>query len=160
MTLRLVRVDDRLIHGQVIVVWLGALGAEVIVVVDDATARDEFLRDVLVYAAPPGVEVEVYDTSAAPARLKELADSPTPAFVLMKTPVTALQLCEDGVEFTVLNIGGIGATPGRRVLYKSISASAEEIDAMHQLESLGTRVEFQIVPESRSIPLRSVVPRR
>ena len=44
MTLRLVRVDDRLIHGQVVTLWLKALGAKRIVIVDDKTARDDFLR--------------------------------------------------------------------------------------------------------------------
>src|ERR1035437_5108835 len=55
MSLRLVRIDDRLIHGQVVAGWLRALGAKRIVIVDDATARDEFLREVLTLAAPHGV---------------------------------------------------------------------------------------------------------
>jgi mannose/fructose/N-acetylgalactosamine-specific phosphotransferase system component IIB len=46
MSLRLVRIDDRLIHGQVVAVWLRALGARRIVIVDDAAARDEFLHEV------------------------------------------------------------------------------------------------------------------
>ncbi len=159
MTLRLVRVDDRLVHGQVIAVWLRALGAAVIIVVDDATAADEFLRDVVAHAAPPGVEVEVHDTGAAVPRLKELTESPTPTLVLMKSPRTALRLRADGVEFPVVNIGGIGAGPGRRRVYKTIFASPEEMDVMRQLESLGTRVEFQIVADSRPVPLGSVTGR-
>jgi mannose/fructose/N-acetylgalactosamine-specific phosphotransferase system component IIB len=59
LSLRLVRIDDRLIHGQVVAVWLRTLGAARIVIVDDATARDEFLRDVLTLAAPQAVPAEV-----------------------------------------------------------------------------------------------------
>jgi mannose/fructose/N-acetylgalactosamine-specific phosphotransferase system component IIB len=58
MGLRLVRVDDRLIHGQVVAIWLKALGARRILIVDDRTAHDEFLREVLELAAPAGTPVE------------------------------------------------------------------------------------------------------
>jgi len=54
VSLKLVRVDDRLIHGQVVAVWLNAVGANEIVIVDDRTAQDAFLRDVLMLAASSG----------------------------------------------------------------------------------------------------------
>ena len=78
MSLRLVRIDDRLIHGQVVAVWLRALGAKRIVIVDDATARDEFLREVLTLAAPHGVPVEVHDIASGAGRCIELASTPEP----------------------------------------------------------------------------------
>ena len=78
MSLRLVRIDDRLIHGQVVAGWLRALGARRIVIVDDATAGDEFLREVLTLAAPQGVPVEVLDLAGGAARCIELAASPEP----------------------------------------------------------------------------------
>jgi hypothetical protein len=84
--LKLVRVDDRLIHGQVVAVWLRAVGADRIVIVDDKTAQNEFLRDVLVLAAPQGTPVEVYGLTEGAARVAELASSPTSAFLLMRTP--------------------------------------------------------------------------
>ena len=64
MTLKLVRVDDRLIHGQVVAIWLKALNAKRIVIVDDRTARDEFLREVITLSSPPGVPVEIHELVA------------------------------------------------------------------------------------------------
>ena len=84
MSLRLVRIDDRLIHGQVVAGWLRAIGAKRIVIVDDATARDEFLREVLTLAAPEGVPVEVHDLASGTARCAELAGSPEPVIVLAR----------------------------------------------------------------------------
>lgn len=156
MALKLVRVDDRLIHGQVVAIWLKALSARRIIVVDDKTARDDFLRDVLELAAPPGVPVEVHDVERGIERVRELVDDPEPVFVLMRSPLTALRLREAGVAFPVLNVGGIGAGPGRRVLYRNISASAEELEAMRRLETLGTRVELRIVESDRPVMLSSV----
>jgi mannose/fructose/N-acetylgalactosamine-specific phosphotransferase system component IIB len=156
MSLRLVRIDDRLIHGQVVAVWLRALGAERIVIVDDATARDEFLRDVLVMAAPPGVPVEVLGVADGAVRLIELAATPEPVMVLARKPGTILALRHAGVPMEVVDLGGMGAGPGRRRLHRTISISPEELGELRELERLGTAVQIQIVADDRPIPLRSL----
>ena len=156
MALKLVRVDDRLIHGQVVAIWLKALNARRIVIVDDRTARDEFVSEVIKMAAPPGVAVEIHEIAAGIERVRQLVADPEPAFVLMRSPVTALRLREAGVEFPVLNVGGIGAGPGRKPLYRNISASPEELAAMRALESMGTAVELRIVENDRPVAFKSV----
>ncbi len=156
MTLRLVRVDDRLIHGQVVAVWLRAVGADRIVIVDDRVAADPFLVDVLTLAAPAGVTVEVLDVASGAPRVRALADSPDTAFVLVKTPLTALALLRAGVPVEVVNLGGMGAGPGRRPLYRTISASDDERAALREIEALGTPVEIRIVADDRPIPFASV----
>jgi len=156
VSLRLVRIDDRLIHGQVVAVWLRALGAERIVIVDDATARDEFLREVLTLAAPPGVPVEVLDLASGAARCIELAASPEPVIVLARSPRTVLALRRAGVPIEVVYLGGMGAGPGRRRLHRTISASADELAELRELEQLGTRVEIRIAADDRPISLRSL----
>jgi mannose/fructose/N-acetylgalactosamine-specific phosphotransferase system component IIB len=154
--LRLVRIDDRLIHGQVVAVWLRAVGADRIVIVDDKTAQNEFLREVLTLAAPQGTPVEVYGLTEGVARVAELASSPMSVFLLMRTPLTALRLRELGVQFDMLNVGGLGAGPGRRPLYKNISATDEELAALRKLEEMGTKVELRIVADDRGVPFASV----
>jgi PTS system mannose-specific IIB component len=156
MALRLVRVDDRLIHGQVVAVWLRAIGADRIVIVDDRTAADAFLREVLELAAPRGVPVEVLGFTDGFKRATEAAADSEHVFLIMKSPVTALRLREAGVPFDVLNIGGIGSAPGRRPLYKNIAANPEELEAMRALERLGTRVELRIVADDRAVAFSSV----
>src|ERR1035437_10544257 len=137
MSLRLVRIDARLIHGQVVAVWLRALGARRIVIVDDATARDEFLREVLTLAAPQGVPVEVCDVAAGATRCLELAATPEPVMVLARSPRTVLALRQAGVPIEVVDLGGMGAGPGRKRLHKTISISPDEIREMRELEKLG-----------------------
>ena len=156
MALKLVRVDDRLIHGQVVTIWLKALNAKRIVIVDDRTARDEFLREVITLAAPAGVPVEVLDVESGTERVRSLAAGPEPVFVLMRPPLVALHLREAGVEFPLLNVGGLGAGPTRKPLYRNISASPEERDAFRKLESMGTTVELRIVENDRPVAFRSV----
>jgi PTS system mannose-specific IIB component len=157
MPLNLIRVDDRLIHGQVMAVWLRARRAQTIVIADDDTAADEFLAEVLTYAAPPGVEVEVFSVDGAAARLKEIQGSSEDAFLLMKSPVAAVRLKELGVPIALLNIGGMGAGPGRAPFYKNVSASEAELTAIRDLERSGTRVEIQIVADDKPVPVSSIL---
>lgn len=156
MTLTLVRVDDRLIHGQVVAIWLKALNARRIVIVDDRTARDEFLREILVLAAPQGVAVEIHEVEPGIDRVRGLVADPEPVFVLMRSPLTALRLRQAGVEFPLLNVGGIGAGPSRKPIYRNISASPEELEAFRQIESMGTTVEFRIVQNDRPVTFKSI----
>jgi PTS system mannose-specific IIB component len=156
VSLRLVRIDDRLLHGQVVAVWLRALGAQRIVIVDDATARDEFLREVLTLAAPQGVPVEVHDVATGAARLIALAATPEPVIVLARMPRTVLELRHAGVPIEVVDLGGMGSGPGRRRLHKTISVSPDELRELRELEQMGTRVEIQIVADDRPIPFRSL----
>jgi len=156
MGLKLVRVDDRLIHGQVVTIWLKALNARRIVIVDDRTARDEFLREVITLSAPPGVPVEVLDVESGTQRVLVLAADPEPVIVLVRTPIVALHLREAGVAFPLLNVGGLGAGPTRKPLYRNISANPEELEAMRRLESMGTSVELRIVENDRPVAFRSV----
>lgn len=155
MGLRLVRVDDRLIHGQVVAIWLKAMHAQRIIIVDDRTARDDFLREVIELAAPAGTPVEIRDLESGIERVREAATSDEPVFVLLRSPVTALRLREAGIEFALLNVGGLGAGPGRKPLYRNISASPEELEAMRQLEKMGTQVELRIVENDRPVAFAS-----
>jgi len=156
VSFRLVRIDDRLIHGQVVAGWLRALGARRIVIVDDATARDEFLREVLTLAAPPGVPVEVFGLAEGAARCIELASAPEPVIVLARSPRTIVDLRQAGVPIDVVDLGGMGAGPGRRRLHRTVSVSSDELRELRELEQMGTRVEIQIVADDRPIPLRSL----
>jgi PTS system mannose-specific IIB component len=156
LSLRLVRIDDRLIHGQVVAGWLRALGAQRIVIVDDASAGDEFLREVLVLAAPQGVPVEVYGVAEGAVRCIELAGAPEPVIVLARSPRTILSLRRAGVPIEVVDLGGMGAGPGRRRIHRTISVSPDEVRELRELEQLGTRVEIQIVVDDRPIPFRSL----
>ena len=156
MSLRLVRIDDRLIHGQVVAGWLRALDAQRIVIVDDATARDPFLSEVLTLAAPQGVPVEVYSVADGAVRLIDLASNPEPVMVLARSPRTILALRQAGVPIQVVDLGGMGSGPGRRRLHRTISVSSDELRELRELEQLGTRVEVQIVADDRPIPFRSI----
>lgn len=157
-SIALVRVDDRLIHGQVVVKWLRYLGADEIWIVDDQLSVDGFLQSILRLAAPPGVHVEVAAAHDASRLLTRASEQGHHTLLLVKSPQTALALFEQGLQFGELNVGGLGAGPNTTRVYKSVSLSPPQLASLRCLQEQGVRVYFQMVPEERSVDLSEVMP--
>lgn len=145
----LVRIDDRLIHGQVIAVWCNSKTFTRIQIVDDAVAADAFMVDVLRLAAPAGLEIVAETVEDS---VKSLQENTTPetTMVLMKYPKTARQLYDAGITFNALNIGGMGMGPGRKNVFKNTSISKEEYDTLKTLQDDGVKITFMSVPSEKS----------
>jgi mannose/fructose/N-acetylgalactosamine-specific phosphotransferase system component IIB len=151
-----VRIDDRLIHGQVVTIWVKALRSNRIVIVDDNVAADSFMQDVMRLAAPPGITVDVCTVQEGITTLGEDVPSRDRILVLLKSPRSAEQLYAGGVKFKALNIGGIGAAPGRRRVFKNISMSGEEITTLQCLMAEGVEITLQTVPGEKCVAFASL----
>jgi len=154
-----VRIDDRLIHGQVIAIWCRHQRFTRVVVVDDGVAADPFMRDVLTLAAPPGLAVQVLSLAEG---LRELGvgrpDRPT-TMVLLKSPSAAQRLYEGGVTFNRLNIGGVGGGPGRHTLFRNIALSDEELAILESLLARGVQITLLTVPGEKAKDFADLVER-
>lgn len=149
----LMRIDDRLIHGQVITAWSKITSANRIVVVDEEVASDPFMVKVLKIAAPSTVKVSVYGIDEAIEYLKG-EDKGDRVIVLVKSPDTVLKLVEKGLPIKELNLGGMGALPGRKSFYKNISVSEEEKSVFKKLINHGVNVFIQIVPDAKKMDIQ------
>lgn len=151
----LARVDDRLIHGQVMTAWMKRLPAKQIIIIDDKTAKDDFMITVLGMAAPQGVKVHVFDCEKAAALLKKGIKKPS--ILLAKTPLTYTKLIELGVELKAINIGGMGINQERMTLYKNIAASQEEREAMKTMLANGVDIKIQVIPQDNSVEIKKLL---
>jgi PTS system mannose-specific IIB component len=154
-----VRVDDRLIHGQVIVAWRRHLGYDEICIVDDGVRADPFMREVLRMAVPPGIRISAYALEEAipllkapatmmPSRGRERKEGREgKVLLLLKTPQTALSLLEGGVPIPHLNIGNLAGGARSRRAFKSISLGAEHVATLDALAREGVRITFQLTPD-------------
>lgn len=147
----LARIDDRLIHGQVMTAWMKSRPATRIMVVDDKVARDSFMISVIEMAAPSGVKVDVLSCAKAAEALCGGLGEPT--IVLAKTPETYRQLIDHGVDIREINLGGMGMSPGRRTLYKNIAASDAERALLKRMLADGVDVRIQIIPAESVIEI-------
>lgn len=155
--IKLVRVDFRLIHGQVITRWLKQTNANRIIVIDNKLSKDPFMSQVYVMAAPPGINVEMMsvDEAAASWVKNELGNGSL--LMLFKTVSTALEALEKGIPLKRLQIGGLGAGPGRKVVYNQITLNKEDAEKLQKISDVGTDVFFQTVPEETSASLENII---
>ena len=147
MGIVLARVDDRLIHGQVMTSWLNYTWASKIIVIDDATANDAFLS-MIIKTLVPTVEKSVDVVS-------KIGDEKV--IILAKTPAPYLNLIENGITLPKVNLGGMGSTMNRKTLYRNISASEEEIETFKKIMEHGVDVEIQMVTEDQAINLKKLI---
>jgi mannose/fructose/N-acetylgalactosamine-specific phosphotransferase system component IIB len=146
----LVRIDDRLIHGQVIAVWCKHRQFTNILIVDDGVAADSFMQEVLSLAAPPGLQVDVLSVEEGIDTLTGDLPNRGTMMVLMKSPQTARRLYDGGLKYSALNIGGIGSGPGRKNIFKNIAVSKEEIVILKGLLDQGVEITLLTVPGEKS----------
>ena len=145
----LVRIDDRLIHGQVMAIWTKHINVKRIIILDDQVAKDAFMQQVLKLAAPTGIKVDVMDVESNIQLLNDIPNKEQ-VLLLMKTPKTAKRLKDAGLEYDALNVGGIGMAPGRKNVYKNISMSEEELNTLKDLHANGVTVTLLTVPGEKS----------
>ena len=148
--LGLVRIDDRLIHGQVIAVWCRHRRFTHIVIVDDGVAADSFMQEVLSLAAPPNLQVDVFSIEDGIQVLNEDTSNWRTTMVLLKSPLAAKQLYDGGLKYSALNIGGIGSAPGRKNVFKNIAFSEEEAVILKYLMDKGVEITLLTVPGEKS----------
>ncbi|MGC9398918.1 MAG: PTS system mannose/fructose/N-acetylgalactosamine-transporter subunit IIB [Anaerolineae bacterium] len=146
----LVRIDDRLIHGQVIAVWCKHKKFERIVIIDDQVASDTFMQQVLKMAAPPNLTVDVYGVEEAVKILRQDDVKAETTMLLMKTPETARRLFDQGVTYEALNVGGMGSGPGRKNVFKNIAMSKEDVATLKYLMDQGVKITLLTVPGEKS----------
>jgi PTS system sorbose-specific IIB component len=155
----LYRVDDRLIHGQVVVGWGRVLKINSILVCSERVADDELARTMMEMGAPADVKVEVLRPAEGAAKLRSGKLADRTAIVLFETPEEALELLDFNVVIEKLNIGGMHYRPGRIQIMEGLSVDREDCVALRELASRHVQIYFQMVPQARPVEIVSKLPR-
>lgn len=150
----LARVDDRLIHGQVMTAWIQYTGGNHIVIVDDVTAQDDFTKQIMQMAVPAGIKLDIYNVQEAPQKIN--ANQTDKLIILAKTPQVFLQLIQAQVALPGVIIGGMGANKGRQKVYKNIFMNAAEKQAVQAIEAQGVEVKIQVIPDEKALSIEKV----
>ncbi|GHV63828.1 PTS mannose transporter subunit IID [Spirochaetia bacterium] len=141
----LYRIDERLIHGQVMVAWIANTGANSVVIVDEESSKDDFMIQVFQLAAPKNIKVMVADAKGFRDLLQEKDDYK--AIVLFKGPINAHEALRE-VAAGELIVGNVSSNPQRKKYTQYAYFSENEKELLQELQSAGWKVNMQLLPDA------------
>lgn len=152
MNINVFRIDDRLIHGQIITKWIKDANAKMIMVVDDKAAGDKTQQMILKFAVPAGIKLEILSKEAAVKRVAEDTTN-TNVLMLVRNPKEANALVEMGLKVDRIIIGNISNSKsevGRTKLLDYIYVEPADVEAIKSLNDKGILLEVKAVPEEKA----------
>lgn len=149
-----VRIDDRLIHGQVATRWTAETKATRILIPNDKVAVDDTQKQILRMAAPSGVNTSIITVQKASENITSGKYSSQRVLLVAKSPIDILKLIEAGVDIKQINVGNMAKRDGTTQIKKSISILPEEREAFEKLLAKGIEITAQMVPDEKA-PLLS-----
>lgn len=155
MALKLVDIDDRLIHGQVATTWIPDFGIESAIIVSDKVANDPVQKSVAGLAAPD-IKVSVFGVDKFIEVLKK-TELKKATMVLFTNPIDALKLHENGLPFDYLNVSGMRFNDQRHRLHTNMSVTAEEKAAFEELIGLGVECWMQTTTRDSKEPVSELL---
>jgi PTS system mannose-specific IIB component/fructoselysine and glucoselysine-specific PTS system IIB component len=157
MPLELCRIDDRLIHGQVVVGWGQPMGLGFIVLVDDEVACSEWERELYRMGVPPEMDVIFETVDGAASRIPEFESDTRRGMLLTGDVESMKRLSSLAPSLTKVNLGGIHHRVGRAQKLRYVFLAPEEERALRELAAAGVHVTAQDVPSARPVPLPDVL---
>ncbi|ALP36251.1 mannose/fructose/sorbose PTS transporter subunit IIB [Paenibacillus farraposensis] len=153
MEISFVRIDDRLIHGQVATVWVKETKCNKIIAVSDEVAADTLRKTLLLQVAPPGIKAYVVTIAKAIEAYNNPKYNDFKTLFLFTNPTDVLRVVEGGVPFTSVNVGGMCFKEGKTQITGAVSVDKQDVEAFHKLHEKGIELEIRKVASDPKINL-------
>ena len=157
MPIELHRIDDRLIHGQVVVGWGQPLELRFLVLVDDEVASSEWEQELYRMGVPPDMRVEFVSVAQAIEQYARFAADPKPGMLLTGDIDTMARLCLAIPALRRVNLGGVHHRAGRAQKLRYIFLTRDEENELRAMAERGVEISAQDVPAARAIPLHTLL---
>ncbi|EME3524718.1 PTS mannose/fructose/sorbose transporter subunit IIAB [Enterococcus faecium] len=141
-----VRIDERLIHGQVAGIWAPSLHTQRIIVINDEAAADSLQKSSLRMAAPTSMRLSVLPVESAAKNIRSGKYGKQRLFLVFKNPTDVLRYLKAGGKLTHVNVGNMSYKEGSKDITKSIKVLEEEIDVFESIAAMDINVTAQLVP--------------
>ncbi|WP_243362844.1 PTS sugar transporter subunit IIB [Fundidesulfovibrio terrae] len=141
-----VRIDNRLVHGQIIEAWLPFTDANAIVVANDELAADELRQQIMSIAIPLGVDISFVQVNLAQAYLSGRKLLGKDVLVLFASCPDARRAFDAGLKFARLNLGNLHYGPGKKQICQHIALSGEDEGCLDFLKGQGVNLDYRCVP--------------
>lgn len=142
------RIDSRLIHGQVAGNWVNYISPQTLIAASDSAATDKIRKTLLLQVAPSHIKTNVLDIAKTGRVYKNPKYTGMKTMFVLESPVDVLRLMDEGVEVKELNVGGVTFRAGYAQLSEAVYASPEDIKAYKELDARGVKMTIQQLPTS------------
>ncbi|MDH3455909.1 MAG: PTS sugar transporter subunit IIB [Gemmatimonadota bacterium] len=153
MSIVLTRVDDRLIHGQVVVGWVQALDAKRLVLIDDDVRANQWERDLYALGVPAGLELHFVSVAEATQLIQSWSGDAKKTILLLGNVETTVSLCNSVAGIDQVNVGGLHEREGRSQRLPYLYLTESEARQLKELHDRGIQVTAQDVPTAKALPV-------
>lgn len=154
--IELLRVDDRLIHGQVAVSWTAFLGADTIVVANDRAATDKLMQSAFRLAQPPQTTLSIKSVKGATLVINNPKHEARKIFVVCASPEDALEIVRSCPAVREVCLGGIRQSGDRRRITPQVFLDEGDLRAVEAMAELGARVTLQSLPDQSAMDVAAI----
>jgi fructoselysine and glucoselysine-specific PTS system IIB component len=144
--IKLTRIDDRLVHGQVALTWVPTLGVNCIIVANDKVAKDEFMKMTLSLAKPAGTKLLIRSLKEAAEFLNDKKNESLKILLIINGVKDASAMAAEVPEIKSINIGGLRLKEGAKLISKAVGVNEEDITMLRDLLNKGVEMEIRQVP--------------
>ncbi|NBH74918.1 mannose/fructose/sorbose PTS transporter subunit IIA [Rodentibacter pneumotropicus] len=153
MSVNLLRIDDRLIHGQVATSWAKAVKCEAIFAISDEVANDELRKELLLQIAPPHLKAYVISVDKAIKVYNNPKYASRNILMLVTKPEDAVRLIEGGLRIDTINVGGMTHKEGNKQLSDAVTVNPSNVEAFKKLLDMGVKLSLQKVAANKPVEL-------
>ncbi|SJZ53360.1 PTS sugar transporter subunit IIB [Anaerorhabdus furcosa] len=147
--INLVRIDHRLLHGQVAFAWTKSLGTDCILIANDEVAKDNLRMSALRMATPSGVKLVIKSIEDSVQALNSGVTDKYHLMVILESIKDADELTKQVPSIKNINLGGVKTEEGKKQISMAVFVSQEEIARLNQMNQRGISVEVKMVPEDK-----------
>ena len=141
-----IRIDERLIHGQVAAVWTNTLGATRIMIVDDEVVKNDMEKTLLKMACPAHIKLSVLSTETAIQNISSLKYQEDKVFMVVKSPAVLSKLFKNGIKFDAINVGNLSKKGDAVQVKKTVFVSTSDYEDYKYLNGNGVKITSRMIP--------------
>lgn len=154
-----IRIDERLIHGQVAAYWTRNLNANRILVIDNYAAKDQIQKMALKMATPGGVKLSILTVETAAKNLIDQKYVGDNVFVIVRNPKTLVEVYNAGYHMDTVNVGNMSSKFGSVQVRRSVGVTPEDVEQFKILISHGVKLTAQMIPDDEIVDFTPIIQR-
>lgn len=154
--IKLLRIDDRLVHGQVATYYVNMTGADTILVANDKYAASDMLKMTLSVAKPVGCKMPIRSVQDSIAYLHNPAKENRKILMIVGSVKDAVEICRNCESVQEIDIGGIRKAEGARAIANQVFLTEADLEGIKQISEMGRHIYLQEVPSKPAMSVKEI----